>query len=678
MGPVLGLGASAAAVADPMGATTGIGGVDLALCVVYLFSVLCVGFYFTLKERRDREKLRQLRLRAAADQRHKTKTNTNSDVSDEQVLEEYYLGGRRIPWWALGIADVSSYIDISGTMINTALVYALGVKGMYIEIRGGLCLFLAFQLAYTGKLSRRCPVKTRGEWIKFRFGSRRDGILLRTTIAFTSMVNGILAVTYFAVGGGKFFTEFISIPSWLGLPPEFWAALFLMIVAILYTIASGFTTVVYTDVYQSLFIFTSFVIVAVMGMTVTLPDHFSVFLPIKNQGHGEPTRMLEVEYSKSSWLSAIPPQSLGLPDEAAYSMYNSFGLIIGSYLLLQTMRSASGPGGSGLQSVLATKSEKEVRSQTFLAMALLALRWAFSGGVAVMAIQYTLEKHHTGFVMDPERVVPVVIAKMLPVGIKGFVLASLLAAALTTFDTSINSSSAYWTVDIYHALINPQASESQLLWHARASTLFVMVSGLLLSLYVDTINRIWGFMSIAMAGGFVWPFFFSWYWSRFNAYSCLCGVLSGFIAAFSTFIFAPLLPEFTAFLIISCVSFVVSIGVCLLTRPASDSVLRQFYRFARPPGAWYGVKHMCFTQDTVEDINKENRLDLTCTGLIAATQLALYLFAVSVVAKAWTQSLVLLLVMCVLAPIVYLKWYKKLQDRPVGLQKSDLNAELLE
>jgi hypothetical protein len=180
MGPVLGLGASAAAVADPMGATTGIGGVDLALCVVYLFSVLCVGFYFTLKERRDREKLRQLRLRAAADQRHKTKTNTNSDVSDEQVLEEYYLGGRRIPWWALGIADVSSYIDISGTMINTALVYALGVKGMYIEIRGGLCLFLAFQLAYTGKLSRRCPVKTRGEWFAANPFWLWMGILLLT------------------------------------------------------------------------------------------------------------------------------------------------------------------------------------------------------------------------------------------------------------------------------------------------------------------------------------------------------------------------------------------------------------------------------------------------------------------------------------------------------------------
>lgn len=371
--------------------------------------------------------------------------------------------------------------------------------------------------------------------IKFRFGDRRDGILLRTLLAFTWMMNGILAVTYFAVGGGKFFTEFVHIPHWLGLPSEFWAALFLMIIAILYTIASGFTTVVYTDVYQSLFIFASFVIVAVLGMATSLPELFSVFIPIKSQHHSsdKPSKMLEIPYTKSSWVSAIPPTALHLPDEASYAMYNSFSLVLGTYLLLQAMRSASGPGGSGLQTVLATKSEKEVRSQTFLAMVLLALRWAFSGGVAVLAIRYTVD--NAGFVMDPERVVPIVIDKMLPVGVKGFVLASLLAAALTTFDTSINSSSAYWTVDIYQALLNPQASERQLLWHARASSLCIMVAGLLLSLHVDTINRIWGFMTIAVAGGFVWPFFFSWYWSRFNAYSCLCGVLSGFIAAFSIF-----------------------------------------------------------------------------------------------------------------------------------------------
>lgn len=152
-------------------AVTGLGSLDLTLCALYTLSVLAVGFYFTAKERREREVARlhreqqqQQQQQFPRRQRRGAGNTKDPPAADDQVLEEYYLGGRRIPWWALGIADVSSYIDISGTMINTALIYALGVKGMYIEIRGGLCLFLAFQLAYTGKLSRRCPVKTRGEW----------------------------------------------------------------------------------------------------------------------------------------------------------------------------------------------------------------------------------------------------------------------------------------------------------------------------------------------------------------------------------------------------------------------------------------------------------------------------------------------------------------------------------
>jgi Na+/proline symporter len=55
-------------------------------------------------------------------------------------------------------------------------------------------------------------------------------------------------VTYFAVGGGKFVTEFIIILPYIGLPSEFWAALFLMIIVLCYTITTGYTAVVYTDV----------------------------------------------------------------------------------------------------------------------------------------------------------------------------------------------------------------------------------------------------------------------------------------------------------------------------------------------------------------------------------------------------------------------------------------------
>lgn len=129
---------------------------DLALCIGYLLSMLALELLFTLRARNERAQRQR--------ERELSRCTSGSPAKDDCVLEEYYLDDRRLPWWALAVADASSYIDISGTMMNSALVYALGVQGMFIELRGGLCLFLAFQMAFTGKLSRRCPIKTRGEW----------------------------------------------------------------------------------------------------------------------------------------------------------------------------------------------------------------------------------------------------------------------------------------------------------------------------------------------------------------------------------------------------------------------------------------------------------------------------------------------------------------------------------
>jgi hypothetical protein len=136
------------------------------------------------------------------------------------------------------------------------------------------------------------------------------------------------------------------------------------------------------------------------------------------------------------------------------------------------------------------------------------------------------------------------------------------------------------------------------------------------------------------------------------------------------------MAELTSFWITSSISLGVSVAVCLSTKPVPSQVSRRFYRFARPPGAWFQTKQMCFTSGEAEDIDHENRLDLACTGLIAIVQLSLYVLSVSVVAKAWWQVLVLALIVCAVSPLVYFKWYVKLADRPVGL-RSDLHTDLL-
>jgi len=85
---------------------------------------------------------------------------------------------------------------------------------------------------------------------------------------------------------------------------------------------------------------------------------------------------------------------------------------------------------------------------------------------------------------------------------------------------------------------------------------------------------------------------------------------------------------------------------------------------------------MCFSSIELHDINHENRVDLACTALIAMAQVTLYVLAVSIVAKAWLQVLVLSLVLLAISPMIYFKWFLKLAERPVGL-RSDLHVDLL-
>ena len=65
-------------------------------------------------------------------------------------IDAYFLGERSLPWWALGASGMASNLDISGTMINTAFIFALGATGFFIEIRGGVTLIMAFLMIFMG------------------------------------------------------------------------------------------------------------------------------------------------------------------------------------------------------------------------------------------------------------------------------------------------------------------------------------------------------------------------------------------------------------------------------------------------------------------------------------------------------------------------------------------------
>src|SRR6056297_3401090 len=89
---------------------------------------------------------------------------------------------------------MASNLDISGTMINTAFIYALGAMGFFVEIRGGIVLIMAFLMIFMGKWNRRAEVMTLAEWMKLRFGDGTEGKIARLIAAISVLVSSVAIV----------------------------------------------------------------------------------------------------------------------------------------------------------------------------------------------------------------------------------------------------------------------------------------------------------------------------------------------------------------------------------------------------------------------------------------------------------------------------------------------------
>ena len=188
-------------------------------------------------------------------------------------IESYFLGNRSLPWWVLGASGMASNTDLAGTMIITALVYTLGTKGLFIEIRGGVVLIMAMLMIFMGKWNRRAQVMTLAEWMRLRFGSGREGNIARIISAVANIIFAIGTMSYFAVGGGKFFGNFLGID-------DRYAAIFLILLALIYTTLSGFYGVVWTDVFQGVLVFLAILYICVLALqTAIIPDTTNCYIP---------------------------------------------------------------------------------------------------------------------------------------------------------------------------------------------------------------------------------------------------------------------------------------------------------------------------------------------------------------------------------------------------------------
>ena len=562
-------------------------------------------------------------------------------------ISDYFLGGRRIPWWVLGMSGSASNFDMTGTMIITSFFYVIGFQGFWVETRGGLVLGLCVLLAFMGKWLRRSGVMTTAEWMELRFGTDRGGELARVLAAVANLVFTIGMVIYFAKGSGKFVATFLP------FSPEA-CALGMIAVCLLYTTMSGLYGVVYTDVVQEILMFS--VAAFIIAKAAFLPDHSVV-----------------IAAAGAEWIDVTPrwtAEPMHWLDNPL--IYQMFGVSILFWVAKSLIEGLGGHTGYMAQRYFAARDERSAGLMTAEWTLLLAVRFAMVAGVALLGLWLAQQNAEVAGLLnaDPESTLPVVFSQVLPAGVLGFALAGMISAAMSTFDSTINAGAAYWVRDIYQRFLRPEADEKALVRQSYYATVIIALSGVVLAMSVRNINEIWNLMTGPLGTAFVVPMAIRWYWWRFNGYGYAFSIGIGMLAAIFIDTFLPGLAFFEATGITFLVSVSVGVVVSLLTPAVDDEVLRRFYRQIRPFGSWRRFA-MELEQTERDPIRSENRFGLLNMVAALAWQLCMFITVIAAVWRHWAAMLPALSAFVALSVMLYFSWYRKLAASGVGADERD-------
>ncbi|MEM7516544.1 MAG: sodium:solute symporter, partial [Planctomycetota bacterium] len=556
----------------------------------------------------------------------------------------FFIGAALLEWIGFDGA-----LWVMAGAIAVALVTTMGVRGFFVELRGGVVLLMAFLLAFMGRWNRRSGAMTRTEWMIFRFGDGFGGKFARVASALAELFFTVSAVAFFAKGLEVFLGPFLPMLEESGVSLAAAAVVFLVTI---YTTAGGLVGVVWTDVFQGLLIFVAVAAVCFLAWQLpALPESFAVSVPL---GGGE---FAEVVQQRSAWESALPPLEQSLP--GTYARYNAFGVLIAVFLLRATLDGCSGSGGYIVQRYLAARTEREAGLVGLAWTFLLSFRWPLVVAFALLGISVGLERGAP--IADPEAVLPTVLAESVPRGLRGLLVACFLAAFMSTFSSVVNSAAAYWTNDLYAAYLRPKASERARVIQGRLASLVMVGLGLVFARSAEGINELWGWLTAALGGGLTIPLLLRWYWWRFNGEGFAIGTLFGMGAA-SAVLAVPALAELSEPQQFGFVALFSSAG-CILGSfffPQTEAgVLARFFRRTRPFGAWNPCRKEL-------DAGERARLRAAswrevASALVAVPwQLALFLLPMTMMLRSWGQSAVLAGALLLLSLLLYKVWYRGL------------------
>lgn len=476
-------------------------------------------------------------------------------------VAEFFLSGRNMPWWLLGVSMVATTFSADTPNLVTDIVRNNGVGGNWVWwaflLTGMMTVFVY------AKLWRRTGILTDLEFYEMRYGGKPASFLRGFRAIYLGLFFNVMIMATVCLAAIKIGNVLLGLDPWQTL-------LISSVITVAYTMVGGFKGVLFTDFFQF--------VLAMAGMVAA-----AIYL-VNRPDIGGLSNLL-AQPSVQSAMSIFP-------DWSQPSSWVPIFLIPLAVQWWSSWYPGAEPGGGGYiaQRMLAAKNERHAMGATLLFnvthYALRPWPWIIIALCSMIVFPTTADiakafPHVDPSIVRDDLAFPAMIS-FLPSGLLGLVVAALIAAFMSTIATHLNWGSSYIVNDFYGRFINQKADDKQLVKIARWTTLGLMIVASLVATQLTSALQAFNIL-LQIGAGTGLVFILRWFWYRINAWSEISGMVISFcVAIYFELIYTGSMASHEKLVMGVLLTTIGWITVTLLTRPESDEVLRKFYIQVRP------------------------------------------------------------------------------------------------
>ena len=554
-------------------------------------------------------------------------------------VTEFFLSGRKMPWWLLGISMVATTFSADTPNLVTDIVRTNGVAGNWVWwaflLTGMLTVFVY------AKLWRRSEVLTDLEFYELRYSGKGAAFLRGFRAFYLGAVFNVLIMASVCLAGIKIGGAL------LGLSPVE-TLLISCAITVIYSSIGGLRGIIITDFFQF-----------ILAMVATFWAAYEIVNLPQVAGL---TNLL-------NHPDVIPKLNL-IPDIADTDLFIAVFIIPLAVQWWAVWYPGAEPGGGGYvaQRMLSAKDEKNAIWATllfnFMHYAVRPWPWILIA-LASIVVFPNLESLQVAFpntIVGNDLAYPAMIS-FLPSGLLGLLVASLIAAFMSTISTHLNWGSSYLVHDFYRRFFVKDKTEAHYVFVGRVFTVLLMVFSAFFALFLNNSLQAFGIiLQIGAGTGLI--FILRWFWYRVNVYSELTAMIVSFIAALAFEFIIPNNFSVEEKLIIGVTITTISwLVVTMITPPSKMETLQNFYKKIQPGGpGWKKV----IEESESKGINitgKKEKWDVP-SGILCMLfgSISVYsiLFGIGYILYSQTTTGVIFLIISAVSVIALMKFWKRL------------------